>query len=232
MSCNGCKALRKGCAADDCTLRPCLQWINSPESQVNATLFLVQFYGRTGLIKLLHAGPTHLRPDIFRSLLYEACGRLINPVHGSVGLMSSGGWPRCETAVENVLRHGAPQVPGDNDSAATIGRARARARVKRSAGPEVSTGLMGEPEAKFSISGWDCCKNSGEDDRESKRAASANSFSVEKVEPALASRVDKPVWGFKPKSQPGEIGLELTLGMNPLPQTYISTVIDISDSET
>ncbi|CAL9767990.1 unnamed protein product [Musa acuminata subsp. burmannicoides] len=91
MSCNGCRVLRKGCS-DGCTIRPCLQWIKSPEAQANATLFLAKFYGRAGLLNLMDAGPQHLRPAIFRSLLYEACGRIINPIYGAAGLLCSGTW--------------------------------------------------------------------------------------------------------------------------------------------
>ena len=137
MSCNGCRVLRKGCC-DDCTIRPCLQWIKSPDSQANATLFLAKFYGRAGLINLIEAGPPHLRPGIlhfpsffranktplivlcidkmhaalFKSLLYEACGRIVNPVYGSVGLLWSGNWAQCQAAVDAVLK-GSPimQVP-------------------------------------------------------------------------------------------------------------------------
>ncbi|KAL5662533.1 hypothetical protein ACJX0J_029658, partial [Zea mays] len=54
MSCNGCRVLRKGCS-DACTIRPCLQWIDSPEAQANATVFLAKFYGRAGLLNLLAA---------------------------------------------------------------------------------------------------------------------------------------------------------------------------------
>ncbi|KAE9466711.1 hypothetical protein C3L33_01396, partial [Rhododendron williamsianum] len=61
MSCNGCRVLRKGCS-ENCSIRPCLQWIKSPESQANATVFLAKFYGRAGLINLVNAGPEHLRP--------------------------------------------------------------------------------------------------------------------------------------------------------------------------
>lgn len=61
MSCNGCRVLRKGCS-EDCTIRPCLQWIKTPESQAHATLFLAKFYGRAGLVNLINAGPQHLRP--------------------------------------------------------------------------------------------------------------------------------------------------------------------------
>ncbi|KAL3731472.1 hypothetical protein ACJRO7_028364 [Eucalyptus globulus] len=103
MSCNGCRVLRKGCS-DDCVIRPCLQWIKSADSQAHATVFLAKFYGRAGLINLINAGPPHLRPAIFKSLLYEACGRIINPIYGSVGLLWSGNWGHCQAAVDAVLR--------------------------------------------------------------------------------------------------------------------------------
>ncbi|KHN24937.1 LOB domain-containing protein 41 [Glycine soja] len=63
MSCNGCRVLRKGCS-ENCSIRPCLQWIKSPESQANATVFLAKFYGRAGLMNLVNAGPEHLRPGL------------------------------------------------------------------------------------------------------------------------------------------------------------------------
>ncbi|KAJ0962727.1 hypothetical protein J5N97_027849 [Dioscorea zingiberensis] len=105
-SCNGCRVLRKACN-DSCLIRPCLLWIKSAESQARATLFLAKFYGRAGLLNLLGAAPDHLRPGVFRSLLYEACGRVVNPVYGSAGLLTSGSWRLCEEAVEAVLS-GAP----------------------------------------------------------------------------------------------------------------------------
>ncbi|PIM98144.1 hypothetical protein CDL12_29378 [Handroanthus impetiginosus] len=103
MSCNGCRVLRKGCS-DNCSIRPCLEWIKSPDSQANATVFLAKFYGRAGLMNLINAGPAHLRPAIFKSFLYEACGRIVNPIYGSVGLMWSGSWQLCQNAVEAVLK--------------------------------------------------------------------------------------------------------------------------------
>ncbi|CAM0956855.1 unnamed protein product [Alopecurus aequalis] len=103
MSCNGCRVLRKGCS-DGCTIRPCLEWIKSPEAQANATVFLAKFYGRAGLLNLLAAGSDSLRPALFRSLLYEACGRMVNPIYGSVGLLWSGQWEACQAAVEAVLK--------------------------------------------------------------------------------------------------------------------------------
>ncbi|KAH9288579.1 hypothetical protein KI387_032696, partial [Taxus chinensis] len=102
LSCNGCRVLRKGCS-DSCTLRPCLEWLKSAEAQANATVFLAKFYGRSGLMKLLNSGPNHLRSVVFRSLLYEACGRMVNPIHGSLGLQLSGNWHVCQAAVESVL---------------------------------------------------------------------------------------------------------------------------------
>ncbi|THG16530.1 hypothetical protein TEA_011766 [Camellia sinensis var. sinensis] len=106
--------LRKGCS-DNCTIRPCLQWIKTPESQANATVFLAKFYGRAGLQNLINAGPDHLRPAIFRSLLYEACGRIVNPIYGAAGLLWSGNWHLCHAAVEAVL-HGSPIVQLSPDS--------------------------------------------------------------------------------------------------------------------
>ncbi|KAJ6926592.1 LOB domain-containing protein 41 [Populus alba x Populus x berolinensis] len=161
MSCNGCRVLRKGCS-ENCSIRPCLQWIKSPESQANATVFLAKFYGRAGLMNLINAGPEHLRPAIFRSLLYEACGRIVNPIYGSVGLMWSGSWPLCQAAVEAVLRgasitqinsetaanaQGPPlkacdirHVSKDENSAASndANRVRTRCRVGRVVKPKAS----------------------------------------------------------------------------------------------
>ncbi|KNA05004.1 hypothetical protein SOVF_194400, partial [Spinacia oleracea] len=41
---------------------------------------------------------------IFQSLLYEACGRVVDPIHGSVGLLYSGQWHHCQLAVDAVLK--------------------------------------------------------------------------------------------------------------------------------
>ncbi|GAU27565.1 hypothetical protein TSUD_29970 [Trifolium subterraneum] len=102
LSCNGCRVLRKGCS-EDCIIKPCLEWIKSPKSQGNATLFLAKFYGRTGLLNLLANTTNQNAPAVFKSLLYEASGRLVNPTHGALGLFWIGQWSRCEAAVEAVL---------------------------------------------------------------------------------------------------------------------------------
>ncbi|XP_047336614.1 LOB domain-containing protein 38-like [Impatiens glandulifera] len=105
MSCNGCRVLRKGCG-ENCALRPCLEWMDSPDSQSHATVFLAKFFGRAGLISFISSVPQSQRPDVFKSLLFEACGRTINPVHGAVGLLRTGNWHLCQTAVQTVIRGG------------------------------------------------------------------------------------------------------------------------------
>lgn len=106
MSCNGCRVLRKGCS-ENCALRPCLQWIESPEAQGYATVFVAKFFGRAGLMEFISAVPETERTALFQSLLYEACGRTVNPVYGAIGLLWSGNWRLCQEAVESVLKGGA-----------------------------------------------------------------------------------------------------------------------------
>ncbi|XAR57724.1 hypothetical protein NMG60_11025970 [Bertholletia excelsa] len=111
MSCNGCRVLRKGCS-ETCILRPCLQWIESPEAQGHATLFVAKFFGRAGLMSFISAVPENQRPALFQSLLFEACGRTVNPVNGAVGLLWTGNWHVCQAAVQTVLAGGAlPPIP-------------------------------------------------------------------------------------------------------------------------
>lgn len=105
MSCNGCRVLRKGCS-ENCILRPCLQWIDTPESQGHATVFVAKFFGRAGLMSFISNVPENQRPALFQSLLYEACGRTVSPVTGAVGLLWTGNWHVCQAAVETVLRGG------------------------------------------------------------------------------------------------------------------------------
>ncbi|XP_039143697.1 LOB domain-containing protein 41-like [Dioscorea cayenensis subsp. rotundata] len=136
-SCNGCRVLRKACN-ETCAIRPCLHWIKNPESQARATLFLAKFYGRAGLLNLLAAAPENMRPGVFRSLLYEACGRVVNPVHGSAGLLTGGSWQLCHEAVEAVLS-GAPikQLGGQLAEAVKIGEE--LSRVEEDGGSSVAS---------------------------------------------------------------------------------------------
>ncbi|XP_060214850.1 LOB domain-containing protein 42-like isoform X2 [Lycium barbarum] len=221
MSCNGCRVLRKGCS-ENCSLRPCLQWIRSLDSQANATVFLAKFYGRAGLINLINAGPDNLRP---------------------VGLMCSGNWQRCQEAVESVLNGSTiMQVPvNDDDNSSSDhqmitplkscdirhiskdtssgvvhqqvktrnGRFKRKAtKVDASSAEEYL--MNNELPSKFSITGWDCFDQIEE---ELKRAPSHDSFSVETVEPSLmlANRVEP---GLPVKLEEDcDVGLELTLGL-------------------
>ncbi|KAL3538811.1 hypothetical protein ACH5RR_002177 [Cinchona calisaya] len=105
MSCNGCRILRKGCN-ESCILRQSLKGIESPQAQAHATVFVAKFFGRAGLMSFLSAVPEPQRPALFQSLLYEACGRTVNPVSGVVGLLWTGNWQLCQSAVETVLRGG------------------------------------------------------------------------------------------------------------------------------
>lgn len=105
MSCNGCRILRKGCN-ENCILRQSLQGIESPHAQANATVFVAKFFGRAGLMSFLSSVPESQRPALFQSLLFESCGRTVNPVHGAVGLLWTGNWHVCQSAVETVLKGG------------------------------------------------------------------------------------------------------------------------------
>ncbi|CAH1424120.1 unnamed protein product [Lactuca virosa] len=105
MSCNGCRVLRKGCS-ESCILRPCLQWIQTPEAQAHATVFVAKFFGRSGLMTFISAVPDHQRQSLFQSLLFEAAGRTVNPVNGAVGLLWTGNWHVCQASVETILRGG------------------------------------------------------------------------------------------------------------------------------
>ncbi|KAL6504595.1 hypothetical protein OROHE_023353 [Orobanche hederae] len=105
MSCNGCRVLRRGCS-EKCILRPCLDWIESPQAQANATLFVSKFFGRSDLMSFISAVPENKRPALFQSLLFEACGRTVNPVSGAVGLLSTRNWHICQAAVDTVLGGG------------------------------------------------------------------------------------------------------------------------------
>ncbi|XP_055814799.1 LOB domain-containing protein 37-like [Solanum dulcamara] len=105
MSCNGCRILRKGCN-ENCILRQSLQGIESPHAQANATVFVAKFFGRAGLMSFLSSVNESQRPALFQSLLFEACGRTVNPVHGAVGLLWTGNWHVCQSAVETVLKGG------------------------------------------------------------------------------------------------------------------------------
>ncbi|XP_022859741.1 LOB domain-containing protein 39-like [Olea europaea var. sylvestris] len=60
-----------------------------------------------GCIFMKGLGPSLIQNEgLFQSLLFEACGRTVNPVNGAVGLLWTGNWHLCQSAVETVLRGG------------------------------------------------------------------------------------------------------------------------------
>ncbi|KAL1569805.1 LOB domain-containing protein 41 [Salvia divinorum] len=205
MSCNGCRVLRKGCS-DSCSIRPCLEWIKSPESQANATIFLAKFYGRAGLMNLINAGPSHLRPAIFRSLLYEACGRIVNPIYGSVGLMWSGSWQLCHSAVEAVLR-GAPVTQMATDAAEAKNGPPLKAYDIRHVNKDKLTDLRRVRN-----------KRSGKRARVSEEvhgSISHESSLSHQSEPSLDGESLGSAGEDERRAEEGEIELELTLGFEP-----------------
>ncbi|KAK4401769.1 LOB domain-containing protein 37 [Sesamum angolense] len=60
-------------------------------------------------MSFLSSVPQSHRPALFQSLLFEACGRTVNPVNGAVGLLWTGNWNLCQSAVDTVLRGGIPR---------------------------------------------------------------------------------------------------------------------------
>uniref|UniRef100_A0A7N0U1V5 LOB domain-containing protein n=1 Tax=Kalanchoe fedtschenkoi TaxID=63787 RepID=A0A7N0U1V5_KALFE len=214
-SCNGCRVLRKGCP-DDCSLRPGLSWITTPEAQGNATVFLAKFYGRAGLMNFLNATSDHHRAEIFKSLLYEACGRIVDPVYGAVGLLWSNNWSHCEAAVEAVLSGGRIlPIQNPRDHAGHPIAALNSFDIRHVARPAPH-----EPDVapRFTI------RTKRRSPRFPKKVVRANwtelggpsdgsGFSVETVEGSVANRV-------RPNQQQGsddksETGLELSLNLGP-----------------
>ncbi|KAH7849910.1 hypothetical protein Vadar_024830 [Vaccinium darrowii] len=80
--------------------------VDNPQAQSNATLFVSKFFGRSDLMSFIAAVSEKNRPSLFRSLLFEACGRTVNPVNGALGLLSTGNWHLCQVAVQTVLSGG------------------------------------------------------------------------------------------------------------------------------
>ncbi|KAG8062744.1 hypothetical protein GUJ93_ZPchr0003g18171 [Zizania palustris] len=157
MSCNGCRVLRKGCS-DNCVLRPSIEWIDGAQPQANATVFVAKFFGRAGLVASLAAVPLHHRPALFRSLLYEACGRTINPVSGAVGLMWTGNWDLCQAAADAVIRgdslralSAVPSAFTDRDMAGLYGNVGAGG--SSSSSPEINSSASAPASRKLSRHG-------------------------------------------------------------------------------
>lgn len=48
-------------------LRQCLEWIDSPEAQANATIFVAKFFGRADLMAFISTVPERQRPCVYSS---------------------------------------------------------------------------------------------------------------------------------------------------------------------
>ncbi|PNY09741.1 LOB domain-containing protein 41-like [Trifolium pratense] len=223
MSCNGCRVLRKGCS-EDCSIRPCLDWIKCPQSQANATLFLAKFYGRAGLINLINSASENHRPAIFRSLLHEACGRIVNPVYGSVGLLWSGSWQLCQAAVEAVLKgepitpiaseatHGPPFKAYDirhvakDDNLDETHRVKTRSQLRRAVKPKPSkkTGSVEDVDRSES--------SLSQPGKDSESGVSVETSILFHDEPESEAKI----YGQAEDGMSNEVGLELRLGFEPV----------------
>ncbi|KAL9324511.1 hypothetical protein ACSQ67_009368 [Phaseolus vulgaris] len=217
LSCNGCRVLRRGCPAE-CPIRISLEWISCPESQSNATLFLAKFYGRQGLLNLLSDAPSHLQPAVFKSLLYEACGRIVDPVFGSTGLLSTGNWHLCEAAATAVLS-GAPiqqahldirHVAKSHKSCGpdTLHRVKSQTSKfkRRAAKPKVDSTVAELAESELDGQG-----SLSHDSVSGLTRASENKIVGGEADSSCSENVVEPA-----ASNDGEIELELTLGWGPV----------------
>jgi hypothetical protein len=159
---------------------------------------------------------------IFKSLLYEACGRIVNPIYGAVGLLWSGNWAKCQGAVEAVLAGSSPIMgTGDHDQALFHSNAHLKACDKRGVPKKekedsisaASRDVLHKVKARAGfkrsvikprpqvIDSWLSQENE-------------SMFSVETVEaspPNIAKRA--PVWEFQSQIEDGEVDLELTLAL-------------------
>uniref|UniRef100_A0A7N0UE06 LOB domain-containing protein n=1 Tax=Kalanchoe fedtschenkoi TaxID=63787 RepID=A0A7N0UE06_KALFE len=223
-SCNGCRVLRKGCP-DDCNIRPCLSWITSPEAQGNATVFLAKFYGRAGLMNFLNATSDHHRAEIFKSLLYEACGRIVDPIYGAVGLLWSNNWPHCEAAVDAVLsgRQIVPIQNPHNPSGHAIAALNSFdiRHVARPSPPEPD--MAPRPAIRTKPRSARCPKHNPVRANRTELGgigpSDGSGFSVETVEGSVANRVNPNQ--CRGSDDRLEMGLELSLNLGPGPSKCI-----------
>lgn len=167
---------------------------------------------------------------MFKSLLFESCGRIVNPVYGSMGLFWTGEWARCQAAVDAVMngteisggvalsdwqgsdhaffaacdiRHVAKegQVQEDKDKG-DVNKVKGRARFKRNGKVKV---IKPKPRVGWVDSSalWKPVQELSE---------SESVFSGETVEPSLANRVEPNGTGAENQAGETEVDLNLSLG--------------------
>uniref|UniRef100_A0A803P7Y4 LOB domain-containing protein n=1 Tax=Cannabis sativa TaxID=3483 RepID=A0A803P7Y4_CANSA len=160
------------------------------------------------------------------SLLYEACGRIVNPISGSTGLVQSGSWHLCEAAVEAVLRGEAIKPASDElvgnlscdirhvakrESSVLCDRlkvqTRRRLKRKKVAKLEESETEFGPESAQLVLSGPPVSHDSEEETRLQQRLSQGGADSGEEDSGGSVALVVKPKLGLN-----DEVDLELTLG--------------------
>ncbi|TYJ44149.1 hypothetical protein E1A91_A03G202300v1 [Gossypium mustelinum] len=182
MSCNGCRILRKGCS-ENCMLRQSLQCIENPQAQAHATVFVAKFFGRAGLMSFLSSVASPQRP---------AVGRAINPVSGAVGLLWTGNWNVCQSAVQTVLQGGTlqplPEFSGgvSGSDFEDVGETVGVGGGGGGGGPCIQSGGFVDV-VKCKASDLNLCLTIGDDDRAVKRRRESTS-SEESETTTLGSR--------------------------------------------
>lgn len=105
----------------------------------------------------ISAVPENQRPALFQSLLYEACGRTVNPVYGAVGLLWSGNWSLCQGAVDTVLKGGAIRPSSSLQTGSKLMQSlpgvpqTTSPRLKLTIAPDIATAAQPAPDASFSM---------------------------------------------------------------------------------
>lgn len=149
--------------------------------------------------------------------MYEACGRIVNPIYGSVGLLWSGSWQLCQTAVEAVLK-GAPITQISSDSAAAAVPAfkayDIRHVAKKSDAAAVPGGLhsvAARSRTRFKRSAVGPAALSGGRLAVSEPGLFRRAESHDSEETAEGSHVSQG----EPDAEPADVGLDLRLGLEP-----------------
>lgn len=174
--------------------------------------------------------------------MYEACGRIVDPISGSVGLLCSGKWEQCQAAVDGVLK-GKPITPdpsSSSSSSSSNNNAPAAAPLTlnvqsrplkiydiRHVSKDPSTASCSDKTKTRAKRSWNRRPRAPVAGRVSIQDQSSwlqsqvitrseddyeSIFSVETVEGSLDVNRNKKRWV---QNENGDVGLELTLGLPP-----------------
>ncbi|BBH05908.1 LOB domain-containing protein 38 [Prunus dulcis] len=84
---------------------------SKPRSPRPRHVFVAKFFGRAGLMSFISAVPDSQRPVLFQSLLFEACGRTVNPVNAP--------WAALDRQLARVPGRGRDRAPRRHAAADT-----------------------------------------------------------------------------------------------------------------